>query len=133
LELLLLKKDQLLSIPDPEDAELVDDVHDVELPELLEVEDEVLEPPSEVDPLLFELMLKEEPTEWTKQLALQAEAQVVMREFDEFFVVVHSIDVDIKLIDQSFVQTGFIELTKKGRCVMMSLILSSVKGQSETI
>ena len=59
----MLKKDQLLSIPDPEDVELVDDVHDVELPELLEVEDEVLEPPSEVDPLLLELMLKEEPTE----------------------------------------------------------------------
>jgi len=78
LELLLLKKDQPLNMP-PEAAELEfdeleDDQDDDDVPDLFEVEDEVLRP-WEAE-FLLELILM--PTENTTQLALLAETQAHM-------------------------------------------------------
>jgi len=80
LELLLLKKDQLLNMPleaaELEFDELEDDDHEDE-PDLFEDEDELLRP-WEAE-FLFELILM--PTEKTTQLALLAETQAHMEKF----------------------------------------------------
>lgn len=78
LELLLLKNDHPLNMPEPEAPELefdeLEDDDHAEEPDLFEVEDEVLRP-WEAE-FLLELILM--PTEKTTQLALLAETQAHM-------------------------------------------------------